>query len=469
MHARGSFATPATHQGAGATRRFFRQASKTVTTVVPARREYMKKVAVSSFACLFACVTNASPVILEPDEGHQVPLGGGALQFEPVPEWRAWQKLYTSLDAGSRKPVAPSDTLPGLLPGETDAVLQAGRAYLRELDGIMEEMRSEIDTRFRPRNAPPLPAWMDPDTEILLPDGISVKEILEPEGFYERYDARREWLLDSHRERLAQLIEPTSLEWLDNHVETDIAPFIRRVKLTRPPRPEELPASLRERAAIARERSASLPDLETPGATNPEVREYLRSRPDFGPLNSELSSLYNATVVPGLIAALNSDAQEENWAMNAHLLGQMGDESAVEVLIAFIRKGTTESISEAHDDARHAAFRSLGFLIKRTGSERALDYLIGGLTPGVWREREVKGIAPDADSYAEYDLRLSTYAVSGLAESGHPRAGEALRTLLRSPTPEQRQFRDDQRSTVTKWLELHDRVAERGEAQRTQP
>ena len=58
-----------------------------------------------------------------------------------------------------------------------------------------------------------------------------------------------------------------------------------------------------------------------------------------------------------------------------------------------------------------------------------MDYLVEGLTPRVWRERNVMGVVPYRDSYAEYDLLLSTYAVFGLAVSGHPRAGEALRTL----------------------------------------
>ena len=93
-----------------------------------------------------------------------------------------------------------------------------------------------------------------------------------------------------------------------------------------------------------------------------------------------------------------------------------------------------------------------------------MDYLVEGLTPRVWRERNVMGVVPYRDSYAEYDLLLSTYAVFGLAVSGHPRAGDALKTLLGSPTPEQLQFRDAEGATVTQWLEVHGLVAERGVA-----
>ena len=194
----------------------------------------------------------------------------------------------------------------------------------------------------------------------------------------------------------------------------------------------------------------------------PDVHAYIRGQAFHGNSDKELSTLYDSTAVPALIEALNSEAEEQNWPRAASLLGIVGDERAVGVLIAFIEKGDSHSISRAHDRARGAAMSALGYLINRTGSERALDYLIEGLTPRVWRERNVIGIVPYADSYAEYDLLLSTDALFGLALSGHPRAGEALRTLLRSPTPEQLQFRDAKETTMKQWLEVHSLVAERG-------
>ncbi len=198
--------------------------------------------------------------------------------------------------------------------------------------------------------------------------------------------------------------------------------------------------------------------------TQPDVRAYIQGQAAHGYSYRELSTLYDSTAVPSLIKALNSDAEEENWARAARLLGIVGDERAVGALIDFIEKGGSQTISRAHNNARHTALRSLGNLINRTGNERALEYLVEGLTPSVWRERNVMGVVQYADSYAEYDLLLSKYAVFGLAESGHPQAGEALRTLLRSPTPEQLKFRDAEGATVTQWLEVHGVVAERGVA-----
>ena len=110
-----------------------------------------------------------------------LPVGDSPPEHKPAEEWRTWRKLYTSLESLSLESNAPPETLRGLLPGEADAVLQAGQDYLRELASIGEEMDSEIRKRFQPRNAPPLPAWVDPDKVIQLPYGVSLREILEPE------------------------------------------------------------------------------------------------------------------------------------------------------------------------------------------------------------------------------------------------------------------------------------------------
>lgn len=196
----------------------------------------------------------------------------------------------------------------------------------------------------------------------------------------------------------------------------------------------------------------------------PDVVAFIRGQAIHGGSYRELSTLYDSTAVPILIDALNSDAEEGNRGRVARLLGILGDERAVGAMIAFIEKGRSELISRADHRARRSALRSLGYLINRTGSERALKYLIEGLTPSVWRERNVTGVVSYVDSSAKYDMLLSTYAILGLAQSGHPRAGEALKTLLQSPTPEQRDFRDAEEATVTQWLEVHGLVAERGVA-----
>jgi hypothetical protein len=176
-----------------------------------------------------------------------------------------------------------------------------------------------------------------------------------------------------------------------------------------------------------------------------------------------LSTSYNASVTPELIEMLNSKSEEARWDRVAAMLGAVGDERAARALIQFIEKPVnTQRLSFESEAARQSAIMSLGFLVNRTGSEQALSYLIDGLTPTIWRQRKVTGIASWSSSNEEYDLELSKYALFGLSLSGHPRAGEALRSLQLSPTPEQARFRSDLDETLPQWLEVHALVAERG-------
>ncbi len=185
-----------------------------------------------------------------------VPLTDGPPEHKPASEWRAWKALYTSLDSLSRKSIAPVEELRGLQSFEADAVLQAGQDYLWQLASIEEEARSEIQARFPLRNAPPLPAGIDPRSVVQLPYGVTLREKLEPEGFYERFEARKQVLFNSHREYLEQLIGPTQLMWLDNHVKTVVAPSIKVVTSARRLPPEEWPASLHDRATAIRNRES---------------------------------------------------------------------------------------------------------------------------------------------------------------------------------------------------------------------
>jgi HEAT repeat protein len=193
-----------------------------------------------------------------------------------------------------------------------------------------------------------------------------------------------------------------------------------------------------------------------------DLQDFVRA-PTFPTSYRELANSYDATATPHLIDLLNSSAEEAHWVRIAALLGAIGDERAVDALIAFIEKPVgAERLSLSHAEAYSQSITSLGLLVNRTGNERALKYLIDGLTPSVWRQRRVEGIASWATSYEEYDRALSKYALFGLALSGHPEARQALVALQLSPTLGQLQFRRGLDSTLAQWLEVHQLVAERG-------
>jgi HEAT repeat protein len=193
-----------------------------------------------------------------------------------------------------------------------------------------------------------------------------------------------------------------------------------------------------------------------------DVREFVREEV-FPRSYAELAGSYDVSVVPQLIEMLNSPTEKANHARIAALLGIVGDERAADALIAFIERPVENvRLTSDEQDAQRWAIMSLGYLVNRNASERALTYLIEGLTPSVWRQRKVAGIASWASSYEEYDLRLSNYALQGLAMSGNPAAGQALRSLQQSPTSAQARFRNGLDSTLNGWLGFHEQVAARG-------
>lgn len=197
--------------------------------------------------------------------------------------------------------------------------------------------------------------------------------------------------------------------------------------------------------------------------TQMEVRQVLRDGA-FPESFAELAASYDRSASPLLTEMLNSPTETANRGRIATLLGATGDESAVGALISFIEKpANTEHISYEEQEARVSAIRALGYLVNRTGNERALKYLIDGLTPVVWSQRGVTGMAPSEKSYEEYYRALSRQAIFALAYSGHPAAAEAITTLQQSPTAGQSQFRSSLPDGVfTQWLEVHKLVAERG-------
>jgi len=155
-----------------------------------------------------------------------IPLTDGLPEHKPAPIWRAWNRLYERLERHLSLPGAQlASRLPSFTTSEAEAVYQSGQDYMMQLSDIEEQEIAEIHARFKPRNAPPPPPGVDPSEVIELPFGVRLKDMLEPEGFHERWNARKQALLDSHREHLMQLVEPAKFEWLDNHVNTAIAPL----------------------------------------------------------------------------------------------------------------------------------------------------------------------------------------------------------------------------------------------------
>ncbi len=193
------------------------------------------------------------------------------------------------------------------------------------------------------------------------------------------------------------------------------------------------------------------------GAPELDVREFARSLHDV--TYSEMSSVLDSRAVPDLVDMLDSESEQMNWPAAATMLGVIGTDQAAEALIAFIEQSHEGEFSQFMHDRRRVSITSLGYVVYETGNERALDYLVDGLNPQVWRQRDVQGIGPSWSTQDAYDQQLSTYAIFGLALSGHPVAGIALDNLKG-----QSEGRQDSRliSVLDTWLEVHALVDEKG-------
>jgi HEAT repeat protein len=195
-------------------------------------------------------------------------------------------------------------------------------------------------------------------------------------------------------------------------------------------------------------------------AEPPTLEDYVKDH-WWGIRRDEAASLFDASAVPALAAMLESESPYCTGVVG--MLVAIGDERAVDVLIGFVEKPyANPSLASVYESARASAISGLGQLARRIGSERALTYLIEGLTPDTWGKRNVRGVAGWTQAYEGYDALLSEYAMHGLAYSGDPRAGQALRTLQRSPTPAQARLRKGLDKTLEQWLAIYDKVVADG-------
>ena len=147
----------------------------------------------------------------------------------------------------------------------------------------------------------------------------------------------------------------------------------------------------------------------------------------------------------------------------ARLLGIIGDEGSVDPLIAFVEAGEDGRLSRPHYVAKTSALMAMGYLINKTGIEKALNYLIESLDPDVWVERKTTGISPFQPAITESNRDLSKYALLGLALSAHPSAAGALRSL-QEPTGTQNQmaFQAQVSDIVSEALQDHEIIASEG-------
>jgi len=196
-----------------------------------------------------------------------------------------------------------------------------------------------------------------------------------------------------------------------------------------------------------------------------DVKEFVR-RIFIEGVPYEEARKYGPTDVPTLLKML-ADPKEEAYRTNIVVtLGIIGDERAVDPLIAFLGQDVKGTLSHSEYTAKSSVLMALGYLINKSGSKKALTYLRDSSDPAVWAKRKVNWASPYHASMDDRNVQLSTMAILGLALSGHPSAAEALRSLQKPPrTKAAEKFQAQVSQVVTEALKAHEMIAKQGLAE----
>lgn len=155
-----------------------------------------------------------------------------------------------------------------------------------------------------------------------------------------------------------------------------------------------------------------------------------------------------------LLRILEDPVWSSRWEGAVLALGMIGDQQAVQPLIAFVLDGEGR-IDEITWYAKTAVLISLGYLLHKTENNQALAILKAGLDPMYWRSRVLwkpRDVHPRDDTLAEL-------AATGLGLSGRRGAIEALHTFRSSKA-----YRDrgQMRTTVDEAIQAHGDVLQAG-------
>jgi len=199
-------------------------------------------------------------------------------------------------------------------------------------------------------------------------------------------------------------------------------------------------------------------------ASEMDIKDFVRQTFIHG-VPFEKANRYGASDVDTLLGMLADRSQENYWSNIIVTLCIIGDERAVDPIIAFI-KSSTGQLSHSQYTAKSSAIMALGYLINKSGNRKALDFLKESLNPDTWVQRGVRWSSPYQASVADRDLQLSTMAVLGLALSGNSEAKEALLSLQRAPKTEAaKKFQAQVSDVIGEALSANKIIAEEGLAE----
>ena len=173
---------------------------------------------------------------------------------------------------------------------------------------------------------------------------------------------------------------------------------------------------------------------------------------------------YESDEVPRLLAMLNDPSERAHWPMVASLIGIVGAPENAADLIEFIERRRSGRLSRQTFAAVRSSIVALGYLVERTGSQQALDYLWSASSPDSWSVRShMRWTAPRGGDLAARNDRLAAYAIMALGLSGSPEAMAMLQArwsqLDRAPGSRSPARRDDALALMRQAMDDNARVA----------
>jgi hypothetical protein len=175
-----------------------------------------------------------------------------------------------------------------------------------------------------------------------------------------------------------------------------------------------------------------------------------------------------ATAVPTLLEMLSDPKEEQYWPNIVIALGMLGDEKAVDPLIQFLTQEAAGPLSHSSYIAKTSVVMALGYIVNKSGSAKALEFLIESADPSVWTRRKLRWSSPYHRTDAGRNSQLTTMSILGMGLSGHPKAAKIMRSLRQAKTTSQGKSLRAQvpgvDDVLTEAIKANERIAKQGMA-----
>jgi hypothetical protein len=156
---------------------------------------------------------------------------------QAVPEWMAWRAFQESMSYYSQQSSERFNRMLasqfGLTRAQADALLNAGRTFIADIQRIDADAQVEIRRRYPdalgPGNWPPA----GPPNRSSGPRK-SIRERAIADGLYAKVESAKQTALNSHLEALGRSLDAGKLIQIRQHVQTTVASRIK-IFITDPP------------------------------------------------------------------------------------------------------------------------------------------------------------------------------------------------------------------------------------------